>query len=133
MKSELDQRLKQINWKKAEYFKWKFDIRYDQRREKKSEEELIHYTQVKTMNSFYDWEKTAEYKALLQLYMEIRSTHDFEEIYNLVAKRAKEKGEDKDVKLFLKLQDEIKGNRKIVNEIFNKQDDDEVEDDDLEI
>ncbi|GIO22481.1 hypothetical protein [Oceanobacillus sp. J11TS1] len=124
--------LKKVFWKKAEYFKWKFDIRYDQRMPKKTEEELMKYTDVKTMNSFYDWEKTPEYKALLQLYLDYKTTQDFEEIYNLISDRAKDKGEDKDVKLFLQLRKEIRENNKIVDEIFNGTDDDE-EIDDLEL
>ncbi|MFB4473325.1 hypothetical protein ACDI16_10290 [Oceanobacillus caeni] len=127
----LNDALKKVFWKKAEYFKWKFDIRYDQRIPKKTEEELMRYVDVKTMNSFYDWERTPEYKALLQLYMDFKATQDFEEIYNLISQRAKEKGEDKDVKLFLQLKKEIKENQRIVNEIFK--DNDEVEDDDLEL
>lgn len=127
----LNDALKKVFWKKAEYFKWKFDIRYDQRIPKKTEEELMRYVDVKTMNSFYDWERTPEYKALLQLYMDFKATQDFEEIYNLISTRAKEKGEDKDVKLFLQLKKEIKENQRIVNEIFK--DNDEVEDDDLEL
>ncbi|WP_145523485.1 hypothetical protein [Virgibacillus sp. SK37] len=128
----LNDALKKVFWKKAEYFKWKFDIRYDQRIPKKTKEELMRYVDVKTMNSFYDWERTPEYKALLQLYMDFKATQDFEEIYNLISQRAKEKGEDKDVKLFLQLKKEIKENQRIVNEIF-KEKDDEVEDDDLEL
>lgn len=128
----LNDALKKVFWKKAEYFKWKFDIRYDQRIPKKTKEELMRYVDVKTMNSFYDWERTPEYKALLQLYMDFKATQDFEEIYNLISTRAKEKGEDKDVKLFLQLKKEIKENQRIVNEIF-KEKDDEVEDDDLEL
>lgn len=127
----LNDALKKVFWKKAEYFKWKFDIRYDQRIPKKTKEELMRYVDVKTMNSFYDWERTPEYKALLQLYMDFKATQDFEEIYNLISTRAKEKGEDKDVKLFLQLKKEIKENQRIVNEIFK--DNDEVEDDDLEL
>lgn len=128
----LDEALKNVGWKKEEYFRWKFDIKYDQRRPKKTEEELMKYTEVKTMNSFYAWERTPEYKALLQMYLDYKATQDFEEIYNLVSDRAKENGEDKDVKLFLQLRKEIRENNQIVSEIFKKEDD-VVEDDGLEL
>ncbi|MHA6251956.1 hypothetical protein [Oceanobacillus sp. CAU 1775] len=125
----LEDALRQIGWKKSEYFKWKFDIRYDQRIPKKTEEELMKMCEVKTMNSFISWERSHEYKALLQLYLDYKSTQDFEDIYNLVSSRAKENGEDKDVKLFLQLRKEIKDNNKIVKDIFKKEE--TVEDDGL--
>ncbi|WP_010651174.1 hypothetical protein [Oceanobacillus massiliensis] len=128
----LDEALKQINPKKEQYFRWKFDLYYDKRNPKKTEQQLMDYTEVKTMNSFISWEKTPEYKALLQLYLDYKATQDFEEIYNLVSERAKEKGEDKDVKLFLQLKKEIKENNKIVKQIFNNSDD-VAEDDGLEL
>ncbi|GAA0432613.1 hypothetical protein GCM10008983_06510 [Lentibacillus halophilus] len=132
--NELEKYLKSINWKKEQYFRWKFNLFYDKSKPEKTEEELMKKTEVRTMNSFYNWEKSSEYKALLNLYMDYRATQDFEEIYDLISQRAKEQGNEKDIKLFLQLKKEIKDNRKIVKEIFEKQDDDdEVEDDDLEI
>lgn len=119
--------LKKINPKKAEYFKWKFDIRYDQRLPKKSEEEFLKYINAKTLNAFLNWEKDPEYKALLQLYLDYKSTQDFEEIYTLVSDRARETGNEKDVKLFLQLKKEIKDNQSIVKEIF-KEDENEIDD-----
>ncbi|MFS0672043.1 hypothetical protein [Ornithinibacillus sp. 179-J 7C1 HS] len=123
----LDEMLKKINWKKAEYFKWKFDIRYDQRLPKKTEEEFLNSVNARTMNAFINWEKDPEYKALLQLYLDYKSTQDFEEIYNLVSEKAKKDGNDKDVKLFLQLKKEIKDNQSIVKEIF-KEEDNEIDD-----
>lgn len=123
----LEEMLKKVNHKKAEYFKWKFDIRYDQRLPKKTEDEFLKYVNARTLNAFINWEKDPEYKALLQLYLDYKSTQDFEEIYNLVSEKAKTDGNDKDVKLFLQLKKEIKDNQFIVKEIF-KEDENEIDD-----
>lgn len=114
----LDDGLKQLkNWRFAEYFKWKHDIRYDQRLEKKTEEEFLKSVQRKTMNSFISWERTAEYKKLLTLLLESKLADDMEEIYNIVTENAK-KGDDKAVRLFLQLQKEIVSNAKVAKEAF---------------
>ncbi|WP_419893627.1 hypothetical protein [Oceanobacillus kimchii] len=126
----LEEMLKKVSPKKAEYFKWKFNIRYDQRLPKKTEKEFLKYINAKTLNAFINWEKTPEYKALVQLYLDYKSTQDFEEIYELISDRAKDSGNEKDVKLFLQLKKEIKENRNIVKEIFREE---ENETDDLTV
>src|SRR5690625_3477759 len=114
----LNDALKQVrNYRNAEYFKWKHDVRYDQRLEKKTEEEFLKYVQRRTMNSFISWERTAEYKMLLTLLLESKLADDLEEIYNIVTKSAK-KGDDKAVRLFMSLQKEISSNAKVAKEAF---------------
>lgn len=114
----LNDALKQVrNYRNAEYFKWKHDVRYDQRLEKKTEEEFLKYVQRRTMNSFISWERTAEYKMLLTLLLESKLADDLEEIYNIVTKSAK-KGDDKAVRLFMSLQKEISSNAKVAQEAF---------------
>lgn len=105
--------LRKINWKKAEYFKFKFpDVRYDQSVPLKTEDDLLKLTHLKTMNSFLAWERTDEYKSLLMLYMASRVSDDFMEIYNIVIEQAKQ-GDDKAIKTFLSLQKEIRDNAKV--------------------
>ncbi|TFJ93647.1 hypothetical protein [Lentibacillus salicampi] len=119
--------LEKIPFKKREYFKWKHDIRYDQRLEKKSKEDFLRYVHMKTLNSFLKWEKTPEYRQLLMLLLEWRSTDDFEQIYDVVSNKAKE-GDEKSIKLFLDLQKQIKQNAKAVKDLMGN--DTEIEDDD---
>lgn len=113
---DLDKALRQLkNWRFAEYFKWKHEIRYDQTLEKKTEEEFLKQVERKTMNPFIAWERTADYKKLLTLLLESKLADDMEEIYNIVTDNAK-KGDDKAVRLFLQLQKEIIDNAKIAKE-----------------
>lgn len=114
----LDEALKSLkNWRFAEYFKWKHEIRYDQRLEKKTEEEFLRAVERKTMNPFIAWERTAEYKKLLTLLLESKLADDMEEIYNIVTRDAK-KGNDKAVRLFLTMQKDIQENAKMAKETF---------------
>lgn len=114
----LNDALKQVrNYRNAEYFKWKHDVRYDQRLEKKTEEEFLKYVQRKTLNSFISWERSAEYKKLMMLLLDSRAIKDMEKIYNTVSKMAIE-GDDKAVRLFLSIQKEIVSNAKVAQEAF---------------
>ncbi|MGE7219639.1 hypothetical protein ACQKJC_24695 [Priestia koreensis] len=97
--------LKPIDWKKAEYFKWKHDIRFKQNAPKKSEEDFLNYVNRKSLNGFIKWEKTDEYKALLLLYLSDRTTSDLHEVYEKALEKAKE-GEG--INDFMKLMKEIK-------------------------
>ncbi|MBU9720546.1 MULTISPECIES: hypothetical protein [Bacillaceae] len=119
------------NYRYAEYFKWKHDIRFDQTLPKKSEEEFLESVDRKTMNGFLKWERSAQYKALLTLYFDTKITNDIEEIYKIVSDKAKQ-GDDKAVRLFLTLSKDIQSQRKNAEEVF-KQVDDIEEDDGLEL
>lgn len=123
--------LKQLPWKKAEYFKWKHDIRYDQRLPKKSEEDFLRLVALKTINSFIQWERTSQYKSLLALYLDSCVANDLDEIYKKVTENAKT-GDPQSVKLFLQLQKDINSYVKAAKKSFSVSED-EIEDDDLEI
>lgn len=132
----LDEALKQLkNQRFAEYFKWKHDIRYDQTREKKTEEEFLKQVERKTMNPFLRWERSTEYQTLLTLLLESKLADDMEEIYNIVVDSAK-KGDDKAVRLFIALQKDIKSNAKIAQEAFKVAEvleEDEVDEDSYDL
>ncbi len=118
------------NWRFAQYFKYLHpELRFDQDRPVKTEEEFLKRVERKTMSPFYRWEKSNEYKQLLQLYLDYRMTKDYEEIYNVVADQAKQ-GDDKAVKLFIQLQKEISNNAKSVSKMFEKEQEEETEEDD---
>lgn len=95
------------NRKKREYFKWKFDLRYDQRLPKKTEDEFLKQVEMRTLNSFLEWEKSEEYRNLLAIYLNTRFDQDLEEIYSSLADKAKE-GDEKSIKLLLQMGKEIK-------------------------
>lgn len=124
--------LKKIDWKKAEYFKYKFpELRYDQSRPLKSEEDFLRLVGRKTMNAFTNWEKTNEYKNLVQLYLNTKVADDFQKVYEVVSSKAIE-GDEKAVRLFLILQKEIQQNAKLAAKTFEKVEDEKEEDFDEE-
>ena len=124
--------LKQLEFRKREYFKWKNNIRYDQRLEKKSEDDFLRYVGRKTMNPFIAWERTSEYKQLLAIYMNTKIANDYQDIYESVAEKAKT-GDPSAVKVFLQLSKEIAKDSKIAEKLFEGEEETEIENDDLEL
>ncbi|MGE6259210.1 hypothetical protein ACQKCU_15110 [Heyndrickxia sporothermodurans] len=125
--------LKNTRPKFAEYFKYKFpDLRFDQTKPLKNEEDFLKLVDRKSMNPFYRWEKTQEYKNLLTLYLDTKIADDLEKIYSVVSSKAID-GDEKAVRLFLTLQKDIQSSAKLAAETFEKviDDEDEQEDDDL--
>lgn len=123
--------LKSVSWDRAEYFKWKFpQVRFDQSKPQKSEEEFLKVVGKKTMNPYIRWEKSEEYKALVSLMLQSRSADDLQEIYEVVVANAKT-GDDKAVKLFMALQKEIDSYAKMATQSLNTKEEKEEEDDDL--
>lgn len=125
--------LKQMkDYRKAEYFKWKHNIKYDQTLPKKSEKEFLKTVERKTMNGFLVWEKSAEYKQLLALYLDSCIANDLDKIYKKVVEKATE-GDATSVKLFLQLSKEI-GNVAQQSKVDQgKVIEEETESDDLEL
>lgn len=123
--------LKSIDWQKAEYFKYKFpELRYDQSKPLKSEEDFLRLVNRKSMNPFTKWEKSNEYKNLVQLYLDTKIADDMQEVYQIVSEKAKS-GDDKAVRLFLTLQREIQDNAKLAAKTFQSNDEEIEEEDDL--
>lgn len=124
--------LKQTDYRFREYFKYLHpDLRFDQSKPVKTEEQFLRSVNRKSMSPFHRWEKTTEYKNLLMLYLDYRVSDDYQEIYNLVTEKAKETGDPQTVKLFLQLQKDIKSNAKLVKQNFKAEiEDDEEEDTD---
>ncbi|MGM7635491.1 hypothetical protein [Bacillus sp. Hm123] len=121
--------LKGVTWKQAEYFKWKHDIRYQKQLPKKSKEDFLRMVDLKTLNSFIEWERTSEYKNLLLLLLESKVANDMEDIYKIVVDKAKE-GDEKSIRLFLTMQKDIQANAKLANKAMIKE---VVEDDEDEL
>ncbi|MGF9975329.1 hypothetical protein [Viridibacillus arvi] len=132
--TNLNEALKQIDDNKAKYFRYKFpDLRFDQSTELKTEDDFLKSVNRKSMNGFYRWEKTDEYKALSILYMNTKMTQDYEKIYKVVSEQAVT-GDEKAIKLFISLQKDIQSNVKVAASILNtKTVEEETEDDDLSL
>lgn len=131
--TNLEDALKSINWMKAAYFRYKFpELRYDQSRPLKSEEEFLRFVNRKSVNSFVHWEKSQEYKNLIQLYLDTKIADDLQEIYEIVTENAK-KGDDKSVRLFLSMQKDIQSNAKLASKTFKVKDEENDDSDDFEL
>ncbi|MFC0235650.1 hypothetical protein [Fictibacillus phosphorivorans] len=117
---------------KKQYFQWKHDIRFKRDIPKKSEEDFLREVGRKSLDGFIKWERTSEYKNLLMLLLDSRIADDFEEIYKVVIKKAKE-GDEKSIRIFLSLQKEIQANTKLAAKTFKVVEEDTEEDDELEI
>ena len=124
--------LKQTDYRFREYFKYLHpDLRFDQTKPLKTEEEFLKSVNRKSMSPFHRWEKSAEYKNLLILYLDYKVNDDYEQIYNIVTEKAKQ-GDEKAIKLFLALQKDIQSMAKSIKKSFvvekkNEEDDDELD------
>jgi len=135
--SLLNQALKQY-WKntttypKYAYFMWKNKLANANRDFSEfTEQDIIDkYCKgsLKKYGNLKQWENTEEYAELMNLLLLEKSNKDFVEIYNAVSEKAKQ-GDEKAVKTFLTLQNEIR--KSVKNKKSNKAEQEEVEDDDL--
>lgn len=125
----INEALQQIPWKKAEYFRYRFpDCRFFDS-EQITEEQFLNRVGLKTLATFERWERTAEWKSLVALYLESQFANNLLTIFQVVKNRALE-GEDKAVKLYLQLGKEIEQLAKAAPSMLAKkkgkeQDDDE--------
>lgn len=104
------------NQYKKHYFFWKMGYKtkkYDY--SKLSEQEFIKQYMDgsdKKYNYYVErWERTEEYKGLVNLFLYNKSQKDIVEIYNVVSDKAKT-GDDKSVRTFVLLKNDIKSNLK---------------------
>ena len=137
--SLLNQALKQY-WKntttypKYAYFMWRNGLSNSNRNFADfTEQDIIEkYCKgsLKKYGNLKQWENTEEYAELMNLLLLERSNKDFVEIYNVVSEKAKQ-GDDKAIKTFLVLQNELK--KSVKTKKLNKQEQQEEieEDDDL--
>lgn len=121
--------LKQIPYKKAEYFRFKFpDCRFFADTEQITEEHLLQRVGLKTLATFQRWEKTSEFKALIALYLESRFANDLIQMHQAVRDKALS-GDEKAIKLYLQLGQEIEQLAKAAPSMLAKKKGKEQEDD----
>lgn len=129
----IDQALDQLkDYRKKLYFQWKHDIRYDQTRDKLTEEELLKQLMRKSLNPYIKWERSNEYQNLVYLYMQSKVHNDLLESYQKVSEKATQ-GDEKSIKLLLDMSKVIKDYAKFASKEFEKNSEEIEEDDDLEI
>lgn len=126
LKMNIYEALKQVRWDYAEYFKYKFGIRYDQTKPARSDEDFLRLVSKKTMNPYIQWERSKEYKDLVALYLQSRVANDLAEVYDKVSAKAKETAEEKSIKMMLTLHKEINEHAK--NAFTNVEDEEEGDD-----
>lgn len=110
----IEQALSKLPYYKSEYFRWKFNISFKTDRSVVTEEQLLKRIGRTTMDIFKRWERTEEYKKLVDIYLNGKSANDLLEVYEIVSKNAKE-GDSKSIDQLLKLQKEIQQNAKLAN------------------
>lgn len=104
---DIQEALLSIPKNKRFYFNYKFpDTRYDQTLQPKTEEEFLISVNKKTMNGFLQWEKTAEYRQLVELYLASKVANDMIELYEKIKDKAFE-GDEKNVKLYLQMSKDL--------------------------
>lgn len=123
--------LNKLSWKKKDYFLWKHDL-FVLRREPLTEEELCKRLKIKTLSHMRKWEKTSEYLALVNLYIESQSAKDLEDIYSIVKEKALT-GDEKAIKMLLDLQKQARQFNKIVISSQINKDNESDPYDDLEL
>ena len=92
---------KLTNWKKKEYFLWKFEL--NMYANGKTEEEICRKLQMKSLASMHKWEKSPEYLQLVNILIESKTAKDLEDIYAVVREKALE-GDEKNIKLLMDIQ-----------------------------
>ncbi|HJF32215.1 MAG TPA: hypothetical protein K8V56_10655 [Sporosarcina psychrophila] len=99
--------LKKLSWKKQAYFKWRFDLEFDQLKDKHTPERLAEILKVKTLNEYTKWEKSPEFLKLTNLVLSTKFANDIEDVYAICVENAKT-GDVQSVKMMLELQKQIK-------------------------
>ncbi|MCK9310375.1 MAG: hypothetical protein M0P99_08890, partial [Candidatus Cloacimonetes bacterium] len=108
----LDQQLARTPVKFKHYFRWKFKLTIRGREfNDRPLEEIMRIDKVQSKTTYAAWEKTDEYKHLVDLLIMSNAGNDLLEIYNVMLNKAK-KGDAKAVDTVIKLQKSIAQNIK---------------------
>lgn len=122
--------LKKLPYKKQLYIKYKFNLWMD-REKQMSEEEFLKQVDLKTMGTYYRWERTPEFKHITSIVLAAKQANDLIKIYETLKAKVEENPNPKDIEMMLKLMKEINMHNKEAEKFFTVSDDEE--DDDLEL
>ena len=102
------------NWKRKEYFLWKFDLNMFAT---DKTEEILKKLQLQSLASMHRWEKSPEYNYLVNVLIESRSAKDLEDIYAVVRTKALD-GDEKNIKLLMDIQKQVREFNKETKKFF---------------
>ncbi len=127
--NEIQRALKKLSFRKQMYVKYKFNMWFRNDTPHVTEESFLKKVDLKTMDTFIRWEKSAEFKNIATLILASKSANDLIEIYDKV--KAKVSGDNPDYKAIetmLKLMREIDQHAKEARVYFSDNQDEEEED-----
>ena len=125
----IDQALSKVHLKFSTYFRWKFGlIARGKKQKERTLEDIMRQFDVKAQSTFDVWEKSEQYKHLIEVYINGQSANDLVEVYQVVVAKAKD-GDTKAIDTMLKLQKQIANNLKQSKKSADPVD----EEDDLEL
>jgi len=125
-RNELEDALMQVGDRARKYFRWKFDIPFGGVPMKQETlEEVCKFLGVRNPQYFKDWERTDEYKNLVNIYLNSKVANDILDIYNVVSEKAKKTGDPRAIDTLLKLQKEIQASIKLAKKKKKDNDDDD--------
>lgn len=123
--------LKKLPYKKQLYVKYKFNLWMDREKEM-TEAEFLKQVDLKSMGTYYRWERTPEFKHITSIVLATKQANDLLEIYEQLKIKVESNPNPKDIEMMLKLMKEINLHNKEAEKFFAKNDE-EDEDDDLEL
>lgn len=127
----LDEQLARTPLKYRRYFRWKYKLPVRGRvYNDRPLEEIMRIDGVKNKETYYSWEKTEQYKHLIDLLILSHIGNDLYDMYNVMLNKAK-KGDSKAVDTVIKLQKSIAQNIKENSQNANNTVIEDDEEDDL--
>lgn len=123
--------LKKLPYKKQLYVKYKFNLWMDREKEM-TEAEFLKQVGLKSMGTYYRWERTPEFKHITSIVLATKQANDLLEIYEQLKIKVESNPNPKDIEMMLKLMKEINLHNKEAEKFFANNDE-EDEDDDLEL
>lgn len=131
----IEEMLKQLPYKKGLYIKYKFNLWFG-REQPLAEKDFLRMVDLKSLNTFIRWERTAEFKHVTSIVLGAKQAEDLILIYNLCKKKVEnsKSPEPKDIDMLLKLNKEINLHKKEAESYFKSNSTDQQEEhDDLEL
>ena len=127
----INEALKLLPPKKRAWFEYKFGLTLFRDFSGWTDEDFMeNISRTKTLVLYKQWERTPEYNCLVNLLLYARSTRDLLEVYDTVSEKAKS-GDEKNVKLLLELQKQIRVNAKESSKLLTGEENKAEEEDGL--
>ncbi|MFI2857559.1 hypothetical protein ACH6EH_10470 [Paenibacillus sp. JSM ZJ436] len=122
--------LKKLPYKKQLYIKYKFNLWMD-REKQMTEEEFLKQVDLKSMGTYYRWERTPEFKHITSIVLATKQANDLLKIYETLKLKVEANPNPKDIEMMLKLMKEINLHNKEAESFFTTPENEE--EDELEL